>query len=158
MLITCYRALYSGNLSNLLINSMLYIITSLFFFSCLLMNNINSFIFIAASAADVPPLLVYRALAPSEFQFYSFSNEFKKKQWLQGFSGPRLWNAHKCFVQLVIWWGTAEKQTHLNWTVRTWANPHTIQNPLWCTSFCVSKAVFEKPRASMVIKWLMSIP
>lgn len=43
------------------------------------MNNINSFIFVAASAADMPPLLVYRALAPSEFQFCSFPKEEKKR-------------------------------------------------------------------------------
>jgi len=101
------------------------------------MNSFPSFTFVAASAAVMSlflQFLIYSVLAPREFQFCFFSKEKEEKQWLQGFSGPWMWNGHRCFVQLLVWLGTAEKLIYLTSTfpeVRTSGNRHNIHNPMW---------------------------
>lgn len=106
--------------------------------------------------------LIYSALAPRVFQFCFFSKEAEEKQWLQGFSGPWLWNGHKWFVQLVMRLGTAEKLTHLIWIIRTSANLHSIYNLLRCILHRPCPSVLVKPYLksyglSGPFKWLMEL-
>lgn len=137
----------------------------IFFSSSLLMNSLPSFIFAAAPAADMPQFLlflIYSVLAPREFRFCFFSEEEEEKQWLQGLRGPWMWNGHRCFVQLLIWLGTAEKVTYLTWTVRTSANLRSLHNPLSCILHRPCLSVLVKPYLkscglSGSFKWLIDL-